>query len=228
MPVTLKSPAVFRAAARAIIGAVAATCLLSPTSSGAQAPASAAAPDPLIATMDRSRILGSESAQLWVLVVSDFQCPYCRQWHKETWDALRKEYVATGKVRVAYVNFPLSMHPNARPAAIAAMCAGAQGKFWQAADLIFNRQDRWKGLKDSRPFFDALVRETGVDPAKHRACADSPAVGSLIDADYTRMGRAGTGSTPTFFIGRSRLEGAEPIARFRQVIDAELAAAKRP
>ena len=205
-------------------------CLSLATSTAAQTAtrAAAPAPDPLVAAMDRGRIMGAESAQLWVLIVSDFQCPYCRQWHRDTWETLRKEYVATGKVRVAYMNLPLSIHPNARPAAVAAMCASAQGKFWQVADLIFNRQDRWKDIKNSRAYFDALIREAGVDTARHRACADSPAVGAVIDADYTRMSRAGAGSTPTFFIGRSRLEGAEPMATFRRVIDAELAAARRP
>lgn len=181
----------------------------------------------MVTAADRGRITGAESAPVWVLIVSDFQCPFCRQWHRDTWDTLRKEYVATGKVRVAFVNFPLGIHSNARPAAVAAMCASAQDRFWRFVDLAFETQDRWKDLKDSQPFFDDLARRAGADMVRHRACVRQPGVAALVDADYVRMGRAGAQSTPTFFIGTRRIEGAQPIAQFRLVIDAELAAARR-
>src|SRR6185312_9267774 len=86
-------------------------------------PAGTAPGDSLSARMDRARIEGDEHAHLWFVIVSDFQCPYCRQFHDQTFDALRRQYVATGKMRIAYVNFPLPMHANAWPAAEAAMCA---------------------------------------------------------------------------------------------------------
>ena len=193
----------------------------------AQAPrASAPSASAVVAAADRGRISGAESARVWVLVVSDFQCPFCRQWHRDTWEPLRREYVANGKVRVAFMNFPLGQHPNARPAAVAAMCASAQGRFWQFADLVFAQQDRWKDLRDPQAFFDGLSRSAGVDLAKAKLCAGDPGIAALVDADYTRMSRAGTQSTPTFFIGRSRIEGAQPIAEFRKVIEAELAGKK--
>lgn len=216
--------------------AVAAVAAAASFTMGAGAPAQAqsaraSAPpgqpaSPIVADADRGRIAGSESARVWVLIVSDFQCPFCRQWHRDTWETLRREYVATGKVRVAFMNYPLGQHPNARPAAVAAMCASAQGRFWQFTDLAFAQQDRWKDLGDPRAFFDGLSRSVGVDLAKAKLCAGDPGIAALVDADYTRMSRAGAQSTPTFFIGRSRIEGAQPITEFRRVIDAELAAAR--
>lgn len=185
--------------------------------------------DSLSTAADRGRILGSDKAPIWMLIVSDYQCPYCKQWHDQTWAAIRREYVNTGKVRVAYVHFPLGIHPNARPAAIAAMCASAQGKFWPMTDLIFRTQDRWKDLKDPRLLLDSLVRAGGLDAERHKRCMDAPSVAALVEADRIRMVRAATESTPTFYIGGTRLAGAEPAATFRRVIDAELAAAaKKP
>jgi protein-disulfide isomerase len=206
--------------------ALALLILAAPALRSQAAPVSKAAPDPLVAAADQGRIIGSDQAKLWVLIVSDFQCPFCHQWHSETWEKLRREYVTTGKVRVAYVNMPLNIHPNARPTAIAAMCAGTQGKFWRYADLLFTTQSRWKDLRDPRTHIEALGKTAALDEAKFKACLGSPGVASLVDADYTRMNRAGAGSTPTFFIGASKLEGAQPIEMFRRVIDAELARAR--
>lgn len=183
-------------------------------------------PDAVQTAADLGRILGSEKAKVWLLIASDFQCPYCRQWHTDTWEQIRTEYVATGKIRVAYVHLPLGQHPNARPTAVASMCASAQGKFWPMADRIFKAQDQWKDLSDPWPMLESMGRAVGVDAAKFRACRSHQGIAALVEGDRVRMGRAGATSTPTFFIGARRLEGALPIAEFRRVIDAELAASR--
>jgi protein-disulfide isomerase len=82
--------------------------------------------DPVIAAADKGRIAGDSTAKTWVIIASDFQCPFCRQWHSESYKQFVDEYVRTGKVKVAYINFPLGQHQNAVPTAIAAMCASAQ------------------------------------------------------------------------------------------------------
>src|SRR5687767_8420659 len=96
--------------------------------------------DPTIAAADKGRIAGEDAAKTWVIIASDFQCPFCRQWHSESYKALVDEYVRTGKVKVAYINYPLGQHQNAVPTALAAMCASAQNKFWQYHDALFNTQ----------------------------------------------------------------------------------------
>jgi protein-disulfide isomerase len=211
---------------RPLFLALSAIALATPTAWSQGVAAPKAAPDPLVAAADQGRIIGSEKAKLWVLIVSDFQCPYCHQWHSETWEKLKREYVTTGKVRVAYVNMPLNIHPNARPTALAAMCAGAQGKFWQYADLLFTSQAKWKDLRDPRSHIESLAKTAALDGTQFKSCLASTGVASLVDADQARMSRAGAGSTPTFFIGASKLEGAQPIEMFRRVIDAELARAR--
>ncbi|HTE46517.1 MAG TPA: thioredoxin domain-containing protein, partial [Gemmatimonadaceae bacterium] len=76
---------------------------------------------------DRGRILGDSNATVWVVMVSDFQCPFCKQWHDAAFQQIMKTYVNTGRVRLAFLNMPLSIHRNAVPASEAAMCASVQG-----------------------------------------------------------------------------------------------------
>lgn len=178
----------------------------------------------LLGKADRGRIRGDSSAKLWVIMVSDFQCPYCRQWHDEVFATVMRDYVATGKIRVAYLNFPLSIHPNAMPAAEAAMCASVQGKFWEMHDAIFRTQDQWAGLPDPTVKFDSLAASVGVEPAAYKACVESKATRPMILADEQRATTAGVRATPTFFIGSDQVEGAVPLPEFRAALDKALAA----
>lgn len=177
----------------------------------------------LLAKADAGRILGNPGASVWMIIISDFQCPFCRQWHDESWDAIRKDYVDTGKIRVAYMNLPLEMHANAMPAAQAAMCAGVQGKFWPVQDAIFRTQKEWKDLPDALPYFEKLATAAGANADTLRTCVKTNATRPLIQADMDRAMRAGAQSTPTFFVGNQPLVGAQPLAAFRAAIDAALA-----
>lgn len=195
------------------------------TSQAAKAPATAADSTPAaLAKADAGRIIGSASAPVWMIIISDFQCPYCKRWHDEVWEAVRREYVETGKIRVAYVNLPLEMHENAMPAALAAMCASAQGKFWPVQDALFQTQQEWAHLADPQPLFEGLVRQAGADVDAVRACVKSGAMRPLVQADAERAQRSGASSTPTFFVGDRPVIGAQPIDAFRDAINAALAA----
>ncbi len=182
--------------------------------------------DSLTSRMDQARILGSPSARVWLVMVSDFQCPYCKQFHDETFDALRREYVETGKVRMAFVNFPLPMHANAWPAAEAAMCVGLQGKFWPFQDALFASQRTWADRHPASPAIDSIAHTLGIDTAALDRCAASPEVKSLIQADQDRAERAGVNATPTIIIGQTLIPGAQPIATYRHALDSTLAAGK--
>jgi protein-disulfide isomerase len=189
-----------------------------PAAAAAAAPAS----DSITDAADRGRILGKDTAPLWFVMVSDFQCPYCKAWHDSTYKMIEKNYVETGKLRMAFINYPL--HANSMPASVTAMCAAVQGKFWPTHDRIFDTQNAWKGLKDPRPYLDSLAVAAGADPAKLKTCEESKRVLPLIAADQARYQKAGVGGTPTFYIGNATLVGALPPAAFRHVIDSVLAA----
>ena len=202
----------------------------SPAPADSSAPAAAAgdgAPplDPRAVRADTARIRGAASAPVWVIEASDYQCPFCKRWHDDVFPTLEREYVATGKVRFAYVHMPLEMHQNAFPAAEAAMCAGAQGAFWPYHDRIFGAQAQLTAATDARPLLDSLAREQRLDSAAFGTCLDERVMRPVVTGDFERMRQAGVRGTPAFFIGQTRLDGAQPIEVFRRAIDAALASA---
>lgn len=214
-----------------LIAAIAAfAVVLACSKSSSASPASATdGPDTLLLRrVDHARIEGSASAPVWVIEVSDFQCPYCRQFHDESYGELKRAYVDSGKVRMAYVNFPLSMHRNAFAASESAMCAGAQDKFWQMHDVLFTTQKQWEALPSPQAMFDSLASAQGVELAPFRKCVSGHFTKSMIEADIDRASKQGVESTPTFLIGGAMLTGAQPLANFRRAIDSALtlAAAK--
>ena len=197
-----------------------------PTADGSVA---ARAPQDSISVLaDRGRILGDSNAAVWVVMASDFQCPYCKAWHDARFQPLLNSYVKTGRVKLAFLNMPLSMHPNAVPAAEAAMCASVQGKFWPMHEALFATQAGWETMPDPRPRFDSLAAANGVaDMAAWRACFDGHLTRPLIQADHDRASSRGVNSTPYFFVGAQRDSGAD--ANLAPAIDAALAAAgKKP
>jgi len=188
--------------------------------------------NPLLTRADAARITGDSTAPLWLVVVSDFQCPYCKQWEDQTGGQVMRDYVRSGKARMAFINFPLNIHPNAKPASEAAMCAAAQDKFWPMHDAIFASQERWAREKNAAPIFDSLAVGVGVDAAAYRACVQTGAVRPLVEADAERAQSAGVNSTPTFLITHAArpsdrpavIAGAAGIAAFRATLDSVLAA----
>lgn len=194
------------------------------SSAGAPSTSASGSPDSVLARRaDQARIQGAATASVWLVEVSDFQCPFCKQWHDQSYEAIKREYVDSGKIRLAYVNFPLSMHRNAMPAAETAMCAAAQNKFWAVHDSLFATQLQWEKLADPQPKLDSLASESGVDMNAFHRCFSAHLMRATIDADIDRATRAGVESTPTFLIGSTMVTGAQPLAVFRQVLDSALA-----
>lgn len=183
--------------------------------------------DALLNRADLGRISGRDSAKVWLVVISDFQCPFCKRWHEQTAPQLIEQYVRTGKVRIAYLNLPISTHRNAQPAHEAAMCASEQGAFWPVADALFATQDAWKSKFEVEPYFDSLATRHVRDAARFRACIRDGHTRALISTDVSRITRLGVGSTPTFFVGSQMIVGAQPYAAFARALDAALAAAPR-
>ena len=221
----------------AVLAAVLAIgCDRANVSAGSQHSATAAAlatsggvpTDSISERADRGRIQGRADAPVWFIEASDFQCPFCKIFHDSAYPQIVRAYVATGKVRMAYLNFPLSIHQHSLVAAEAAMCASVQDHFWPMHDSLFASQDRWASTADPMPVFQALAGEVGASVPAWRSCMDSHATRALIQADRDRSRSAGVNSTPSFFIGDQRIEGAAPYAAFRDTIEAQLAKHAKP
>lgn len=200
------------------------------------APPAAAAATPAapfdIARVDKARQLGSESAKVWFIVASDFECPFCRAFETEAWPSIRRDYVETGKIRVAFMNFPMymknpPMHPRSVPAAEVAMCAGAQDKFWQMHDVLFANQEKWVRGADPMAIWESYATSVGLDVAAWRACMTAHSTRSMVEQDFARLLPLGVQGTPSFVIGDSlAIVGTGPYPEFKKAIDAALARAR--
>jgi protein-disulfide isomerase len=172
-----------------------------------------------------ARILGSTEAQVMIIEFTDLQCPYCARFAHDTWPLLRERYVDTGKVRFATRDLPLPMHEFALPAAVAARCAGQQGKFWEYREALFRDQSL---LSQGR--YVELAGTFGLDPRRFESCRADPAVLAAVRADAALAASSGIASTPSFVIGRvvngefegELMSGAKPFEVFQQRLDSLL------
>ncbi len=173
--------------------------------------------DPLIG----QRTKGSAKAPITIYEMSDFQCPFCRRQAVETFPIIDREYIATGKVRWIFLQFPLTqIHPNAAAAAEFSMCAAAVDKFWRVHDLLFTYQDKWAPLKDPAPFLITLADSAGIPRSDMTSCLTNHETRSRIEAEAGGAAQSGVQSTPTVYIeGAGMLRGAAPIAVYREVLD---------
>lgn len=219
-----------------ILTACTAAPVRAPDSAAAVADSADALTDSVRASADRARINGDTAAALWLIIASDFQCPYCAQWHRESHDSIRVRYVAPGHIRIAYLNFPLDQHRHARTAANAALCAGAQNRFWEVHDAIFETQEHWATLADAGPAFESLASEAGVNMTVWRSCVADGVMDAVVRSDRERAASAGVQSTPTFLVLPTKpparpgqlIRGAVPLAELSQVLDSLLTSPGEP
>jgi protein-disulfide isomerase len=118
-----------------------------------------------------------------------------------------------GKVRLVFKDFPLSFHPGAEPAAVAARCAGEHGRYWEYHDLLFVAQPAF-----SRADLLIYARRLGVPEAAFSVCLDSGRFRDAVKTDVREGRSAGVSGTPTFFINGRRLVGSQPIEMFREAV----------
>ena len=166
------------------------------------------------------RIRGSAAAPVTVYEMSDFQCPFCRTFALTTFPEIDSLYIATGKVRWAFVNFPLtSIHDNALAAAQVAVCAAQQNAFWRVHDLLYQHQDVWAPLKQPGAFFLTLADSARISRPALLACVQAPATRETVRQEAQGAERSGASSTPSFYIEGGLLSGAQPMPIFRHVLD---------
>ena len=167
-----------------------------------------------------TRSMGRPDAPVTVYEMSDFQCPFCRQFTLTTLPVIERDFIKTGKVRWVFVNFPLTnLHKNAVAAAQVAMCAARQHKFWPVHDRLYERQPQWASLDQPWTALIALADSSGVQHDSLVACLSSRATMDEITRDAQGAARAGATGTPTFYIEGGLADGAIPPADFSQILD---------
>src|SRR5687767_8609511 len=173
---------------------------------------------------------GSANAPLVLVEFSDYECPFCIRHFLQTMPELERQYIATGKLRYVFMDFPIDqLHPGALKAHEAARCGGEQGKFWEIHQRLFtpagtHGQDRLK----------ALASDVGLDRAKFETCLDSGKMQAPVRASVDRATQLGADGTPQMYLGVAdangsfriirSIRGALPFEQLKQQIDGLLSA----
>lgn len=175
-------------------------------------------------SLEHAALKGDPAAPVAIVAFSDFQCPYCRVFAQDTWPALQKALVDTGKVQFAFRHLPLdSIHPQARRIAAGAECARQLGRFWDFHDSLFSRQKEL-GSAD----LSALAVDLGISKPAFDSCVAGDGPAALVQADSRSASALGVAGTPTFLVGRvgddgrvrvtHRLVGAQSVDEFTAAV----------
>ena len=172
-------------------------------------------------------VVGDPDAPVTIIEYSDFQCPFCGRFARETEPLILQNYVVTGKVRMIYRTFGDWIGPESLLAAEAAYCAGDQGKFWDFHDILFYNQHGENEGAFSRPRIETMAKMLGLNMDQFNQCLDSHKYQKQAMQDLQDGKAAGVKGTPSFVIiapdgSQQFIEGALPYARFQEAIEAAL------
>jgi protein-disulfide isomerase len=191
--------------------------------------------------------MGDPNAPVTIEEFSDFQCPFCERFHKETEPLLRQYYIDTGKVRFVYRSMGNFVSDNiarvaaaqgtavpanteSQDAALAAYCAGDQNKFWEMHAYLFGNVIG----EDAGSFTDrrlkAIAKAVGLDMGEFNSCYNNGKFRDRVQQDGQDGAAAGFTGTPGFMITymvngekkTDKIEGAQPFSEFQQKLEAAL------
>jgi protein-disulfide isomerase len=179
---------------------------------------------PTILHVDRSYSKGSAAARVVLIIFSDYECPFCAAFARETLPKIDAEFVASGKVSVVFRQFPLErIHKEAVNIAKVSVCAGRAGRFWEMHDLLF--MARPVGNLNT---FLSDAGQVGIEPKVLRSCIADYATEAIVKADVEEGRRLGLTGTPAFLAGirdgaavlvTKKLAGARPYEDFREMLE---------
>lgn len=178
-------------------------------------------------------VLGELNAPVEILEFSDYQCPFCERYFKDTESLIRKDYVAAGKVKIIYNDLVVvdgAGSSESADSALASRCAGDEGKFWEYHDAIFkvegvDAKERNGNL--NRDLFVAVAEKLGLNKAGFESCFDNKNHLAEINNSMEEAKKVLTQiSTPSFLINGNLVSGAQPYAKFKEVIDGLLTKSK--
>jgi protein-disulfide isomerase len=183
------------------------------------------------AIVDDGRVRGRADAPITMVEYSDFTCGYCLKFFRETWPRLQAKYVDTGKVKFVYRDYPRADRGPGVEAAVAARCAGAQGRYWAMHDRLFAEGGRLEST-----VYKGFAKTIGLDQAQFGKCFDERRHLESIFLDRQEANRWGFHGTPGFILMYTvagpteknpaiAIPGAFPFEEFAEEIDRMLGAA---
>lgn len=150
--------------------------------------------------------LGPADAPVTIMEFADYQCPHCAQFGTFTGRLLRQNYVeGEGLVRWVLYDYLVGF-PNDVPAAIAARCAGEQGRHWEMHDLLLARQNGWGPSDSPGRLFRDYAADLGLDGGAFGACLEERRPLDDVLASHAYGESLGVSGTPTLFLNGRRLD----------------------
>lgn len=172
------------------------------------------------------RAIGDPNAPVVIELFSDFQCSACDLFHDQTTQALVESYVDTGQVYLIYRHFPVIDQNTARKeshdAALASMCAGEQGMFWEYHDVLFENRTGENIGAFIPARLEQFAENLGLDMEQFNTCVGENRYRAEIDADLAEGQAVGVSATPSLVINGTLYVGAYPMAEVTSFIEAEL------
>lgn len=168
-------------------------------------------------------VLGKQNAKIAIVEFSDYQCPFCKRYHTQTFPKLKAQYIDTGKIQYIFKDYPLPFHDQAKGAARAANCIGKGANYWKMNDELFANQ-----ASLGSELYKSLAVKLKVNAKNFEACLKSDNSMKEIEKDIAYAGIIGISGTPSFFIGRLQegkivaakmISGAQPFSSFAEAID---------
>ena len=171
------------------------------------------------AAVPGSRILGDPAAPIVIRMYSDLQCPYCQQAELDAMPTVVRSLQSQKDVRLEFHYVPLiKIHPNARPAAEAAVCAENQGQFWAFKDALFRRDD-WQHSSAPQPIFQSVATGLKLNPVVFRDCLSNHGGRATVEAGLTEATNIEIQGTPTVFVNGYQVPDPYDAASYQAMID---------
>ncbi|QOR47310.1 thioredoxin domain-containing protein [Trueperella pecoris] len=169
--------------------------------------------------------LGDVAAPVVMLAFSDYQCPFCALWTDRTLPVMKK-YVEAGQLRIEWHDISIFGEDSER-AALAALAAGAQGRFWDFHDELFAGGRIRQPQQLSHEELVAVADKLGLDVAKFSVDLAAPETAQTVAKNKALGSDLGVYSTPVFVINGKPIIGAQPEATFTDAVEAALKEAGR-
>lgn len=163
---------------------------------------------------------GNPQAKVVVTEFGDFQCPACGRIHPMIKNELLPKY--GDRILFVFKNFPLDMHKNSWPSAQAAEAAGAQGKYWEMHNLIYEKQDEWSELASPNEKFVTYAREIGIDVDKFKSDIEAKRFKDRIQADVDLGKQLELPGTPSFYVNGQPVDLQSGVKDIENAIDKAL------
>jgi protein-disulfide isomerase len=164
-------------------------------------------------------VLGNKNAKVSIIEYSDFRCPFCERFFKQTEQQLINDYVNTGKANFVFRHFAF-LGPQSTWSSEAAECASEQGKFWEFHNWLYNNQAPETNLNYySKVNLIKYAGKIGLDATQFSSCLNSDKYAKRVSDDSDSGKAAGVTGTPTIFINGQKIVGAQPYETFKAAIE---------